>query len=44
MPRAVQFTEFGSVDVLEIVEVPSVQSASGKVRVTVQAVGLNCTL
>lgn len=41
MPRVVQFTEFGSADVLHIVDVPSVQPAAGKVRVKVRAVGLN---
>jgi NADPH:quinone reductase-like Zn-dependent oxidoreductase len=41
MPRAVQFTEFGSADVLTVVEVEPVHPAADRVRVRVSTVGLN---
>lgn len=41
MPRAVQFERYGDVDVLEIVDVPVPQPATGEVVVAVQAAGTN---
>src|SRR5690349_7096426 len=39
--KAVQFSEFGGPDVLEIVELPDPHPAAGQVRVRVRAAGIN---
>jgi NADPH:quinone reductase-like Zn-dependent oxidoreductase len=39
--KAVQFSEFGGPDVLEIVELPDPHPAAGQVRIAVRAVGIN---
>jgi len=39
--KAVQFSEFGGPDVLEIVELPDPHPAAGQVRVRVRATGIN---
>jgi len=41
MPRFVQFTEYGDVDRLEVVDVDMPEPAAGEVRVRVTAAGLN---
>jgi enoyl reductase len=41
MSRKVQFAEFGSLDVLTLVEVPEPQAEEGQVRVRVLAAGIN---
>ena len=41
MPHAVQYNEFGSIDVLEFVAVKELRPAIGQVAVSVKAAGLN---
>jgi len=41
MSRVVQFREYGTTDVLEIVEVPDPEPGPGQVRVAVRAAGVN---
>lgn len=41
MPHAVQYNEFGSIDVLEFAEVAELAPAAGQVAVSVKAAGLN---
>ncbi|MGZ4184323.1 MAG: NADP-dependent oxidoreductase [Solirubrobacteraceae bacterium] len=39
--KAVQFSEFGGPDVLEVVELPDPHPAAGQIRIAVRAVGIN---
>jgi NADPH:quinone reductase-like Zn-dependent oxidoreductase len=39
--RAVQFSQFGGPEVLEVVELPDPQPAAGQIRVAVRAAGIN---
>lgn len=39
--RAVQFSQFGGPEVLEVVELPEPQPESGQIRIAVRAVGVN---
>jgi len=41
MPRAVKFTQYGDIDVLEVVEVPRPVPAAGQVLVQMKAAGIN---
>jgi NADPH:quinone reductase-like Zn-dependent oxidoreductase len=41
MPKAVRFSEYGDVDVLEVVEVPPPEPGAGEVLVRVNAAGIN---
>jgi len=41
MPRAVKFTQYGDVDVLDVVEVPRPVPAAGQVLVAMRAAGIN---
>ena len=41
MPRAAQYNSFGPPDVLEVVDVPEVHAAAGKLRISVRAAALN---
>ena len=41
MPRAVQFTQYGDIDVLDVVDVPRPVPAAGQVLVQMKAAGIN---
>lgn len=41
MSKAIQFSQFGPPEVLELVEVPEPQAGPGQVRLVVRAVGVN---
>jgi NADPH:quinone reductase-like Zn-dependent oxidoreductase len=41
MSKAVQFSQYGDSDVLELVEVPELAAATGQVRLVVRAAGVN---
>ncbi|WP_329577083.1 NADP-dependent oxidoreductase [Kitasatospora sp. NBC_01250] len=41
MPKAVQFNEYGGIEVLQVVEVPLPEPAEGQVLVRVRAAGIN---
>lgn len=41
MPRAVRFSEYGDIDVLEVVEVSQPVPGPGQVLVAVKAAGIN---
>ncbi len=41
MPKAVRFSEYGDVDVLDVVEVPRPEPGAGEVLVRVKAAGIN---
>ena len=41
MPKAVRFSEYGDVDVLDVVDVPRPEPRAGEVLVRVRAVGIN---